>query len=214
MIRIFVIENDAPIIVSGLKRFFFPSRDGIDIIGFAETVEEAIEKTKPLEFDLFILDLWLDNKLPIQNFRTLKDHFPGKPVLIYTSEVASAWKQRMFQEGATGYLTKNTTRAEFKDAILKTANGERFFPATHRYLTPDLNPEVAVEEKYPLSPIHKEIIYLLSKGLSHKETATAMHLSLSGFEKTLQSLKIRYNIKNTLELVSMFNTIAKSAENP
>ena len=46
MIRLFVIEDHAAIIVAGLKRLFFASRDGIEVTGFATSVEEAIENAE------------------------------------------------------------------------------------------------------------------------------------------------------------------------
>jgi DNA-binding NarL/FixJ family response regulator len=117
MIRLFIIEDHSPIIVPGLKRFFSSSRDGINVAGYCNTVEEAIDKGNEYLFDIFILDLWLENRLPLQNFRLLKNHFKDKPIVIYTVEMSSAWRRLMLSEGAVAYITKNASRSEIKKAI-------------------------------------------------------------------------------------------------
>jgi DNA-binding NarL/FixJ family response regulator len=128
MIRLFIIEDHLTIIVSGLKRLFSHTKDGIEIVGTCETVENAIATAEVLAFDLFVLDLWLENRLPIQNIRLLKERFPNKPILIYTSEDSLTWKRSMLKEGATAYVTKKASRSELKSAIEKASNGEKYFP--------------------------------------------------------------------------------------
>ena len=74
MIRLYVIEDHSSIIVPGLKRLFYSSRDGINVAGASESVEAAILEADPDSFDIFIFDLWLKNKLPIQNIQELVKH--------------------------------------------------------------------------------------------------------------------------------------------
>ena len=59
MIRLFVIEDHATVIVSSFRFLFRPQRDGIHVAGFATTVDEAIANADPESFDLFILDLYI-----------------------------------------------------------------------------------------------------------------------------------------------------------
>src|SRR5450759_1827143 len=128
MIRLYVIEDHESIIVSGLKRMFYSSRDGIDIVGSSKSVEDTINHAKPEDFDIFILDLWLESRTPLQDMRALKQAFPEKHVMIYTSETAVAWKIRMFEEGALAFITKTADRAEIKTAIQYVAEGRAFYP--------------------------------------------------------------------------------------
>jgi DNA-binding NarL/FixJ family response regulator len=203
MIRLFIIEDHHTIIVSGFKRLFFPARDGIEVACFRSTVEEAIEQVDADSFDLIILDLWLENKLPADNLRNLRDHFPGKPVVIYTSESAFAWRQKMRDEGASAYITKNASRLEILTAIQKAVNGEVYFP-----LNLDEVPIIkgqgpaTIKGSNELTPVQKEILILLSKGLRHKEIAESINLSGSNVEKTLKRLRKTYDVKNNLELIT------------
>ena len=56
MIRLFTIE-DHPVIVTGLKNLFRPSRDEIEITGAASNVDEAVLRADPETFDIILLDL-------------------------------------------------------------------------------------------------------------------------------------------------------------
>ena len=71
MIRLFTIE-DHPVIVTGLRNLFRPSRDEIEIVGSASSVDELIQKGIQEEFDIFLLDLWIPDSHPIQNVKKLK----------------------------------------------------------------------------------------------------------------------------------------------
>ncbi|MEI6457155.1 MAG: response regulator, partial [bacterium] len=94
MIRLFVIE-DHPVIVTGLRNLFRPSRDGIEVAGSASGLAEALLKATPTGLDIFILDLWLGRSKPVENVRTLRAGFPGKPIVVYTSEISSAWRRKV-----------------------------------------------------------------------------------------------------------------------
>ncbi|MEI6898766.1 MAG: response regulator transcription factor [Bacteroidota bacterium] len=205
MIRLFVIEDHLTIILSGLKRLFYPARDGIEITGTSESVEDAISSADIRTFDLFILDLWLENRLPIHNFRQLKEHFPDKPVLIYTSEGSFSWKQRMLKEGAMAYLTKKATRAELKSAIEKSAKGEGYFPVDLEQITNETKDEGLNNEQNKLPPMQLEILQMMSIGLKQNDIGKALNISTSSIEKTLKALRVRFNVKNNLALFSLLN---------
>ena len=209
MIRLFIIEDHATIIVSGLKRLFSPARDGIEISGYSENVEEAIEKADINSFDIIFLDLWLENKLPLLNIRMLKKHFPGKPIIIYTSEDSYAWKQRMFNEGAIAYLNKRVKRAEIKAAVENAAKNESYFPVTMSQVTEKKNVGSDKKEKKILTPVRKEILVLLSKGYTHKAIAKHLCISESKVDKTLRTLRNKFDVNNNLELLLLLNVVEK-----
>lgn len=204
MIRLFVIEDHLAIIVSGLKRLFYSSRDGIEVTGASESVEEAIKMEDPDSFDIFIFDLWLENKLPVQNIKKLIEHFSDKHIIVYTSEESSVWKQRMFREGAMAYVSKKTPRSELKMIIEKVARGEKHFNI--KLEEPNQEQEKKDADIPPLeslTPVQQEIIRLLAKGLKHKEVAGIIKISTSSVEKTLNLLRDRFKVKNNLELISL-----------
>jgi DNA-binding NarL/FixJ family response regulator len=201
MIRIYLIEDHHVIIVSGFKRLFNASRDGIEVGGSSGNVEDVIARVSPDSFDILILDLWLENRMPIENIRRLKSHFPGKPIIIYTSETSYSWRQVMYREGAMAYLTKSATRQEIRSTLEKVSAGEKYFPLM---IDQVLGKEaVSGPESAPsLTPIQQEVVLLLRKGMTHKEIAAAIHTSVSNLEKMFKTLRDRFNVKNNIELLT------------
>ena len=126
MIRLFVIE-DHPVIITGLKNLFRPSRDEIEITDSAFNVDDAVQRANPELFDILLLDLWLPEANPLQNVKKLKDRFPGKPIVIFTSESSSSWQRKMFEAGVMAYLLKSADRYEIKTTLGKVFKGQIVF---------------------------------------------------------------------------------------
>jgi DNA-binding NarL/FixJ family response regulator len=202
MIRLFVIEDQATLIVSSLKYHFRPKRDGIIIAGFATSVEEAIKSADPEILGLFVLDLYIPGSLPIDNIRRLKEYFPDKPIAIYTGEKSIAWKNRMIYEGALTYITKDASREDIKVAIQKSAKGEVFYFGEAGLRDQKNTGENSSLEKIDITPLQHEIIWSLFEGKSHQEISDNVNLSRSKMEKILKNLRKSFKVKNNLELIN------------
>lgn len=203
MIRLFVIE-DHPVIVTGLRNLFRPSRDGIEVAGSANCLEEAVRTAAPSGFDIIILDLWLGSSRPVDNVRTLRAEFPGKPIIVYTSEISSAWRRKMMAEGVQAYLNKTAERLKIKEAIEKVAAGGRDFPDI---LNPNNSGEEFVineEELFFPTETQMELIKMLSRGLSLVEIAKARETSVINVSQIFHRLRSRFGAKSNPELIRIF----------
>lgn len=202
MIRIFVIE-DHPVIVTGLKNLFRPSRDEIEILGSAFTVDDAILKADADTFDVFLLDLWLPDANPLMNVKKLKEKFQGKPIVIFTSEDSSSWQRKMFEAGVVAYLLKSTNKFEIKSTLEKVVRGQIVFSGL---VEPDYEKKLATVlsgQKYHLTPNQHELVVLLSSGLTQQQIADAKKTSVSTVEKTLKHVRERCDAKNNAELIKI-----------
>jgi len=202
MIRLFVIEDHDAIIVAGLKRFFYGSRDGIEVTGHAKSVDEALASADPGNFDIFLLDLWLENRLPVDNIRALHRRFPSKPVIIYTSETSLVWKGKMQDEGASAYLEKSAARTEIKETIEVVAKGGNCYPHVMQIRASEMIPE-SPGRSQSLTPMQQAIIQMLARGFNHKEIARTIAISPSMLEKLLKSMRKQFSVKNNLELLAV-----------
>jgi len=200
MIRLFVIE-DHPVIVTGLKNLFRPSRDDIEIVDSANSVDEALNKADPSTFDVFFLDLWLPNAHPQLNVKRLKDKFHGKPIVIFTSEESSTWQRKMFEAGVMAYLNKSSSKFEIKSTLEQVVKGQIVFSGT---VEPDYEKKLAfvlAGEKFYLTPNQQEHVILLSKGWSQQQIADEKKISVSTVEKTLKLVREKCDAKNNTELI-------------
>ena len=126
MIRLLVIE-DHPVAVTGLRNMFRPLRDGIEISIFENSIDKVITNVKAENFDLIVLDLYLFSTDPLDNLNRLRTHFPGKPIVIFTSEESEDWQRKMFNAGVKAYIFKSASRKEIMGVILKVYEGKIVF---------------------------------------------------------------------------------------
>ncbi|MDP4282775.1 MAG: response regulator transcription factor [Bacteroidota bacterium] len=200
MIRIFSIE-DHPIIITGIRNLFRPSRDEIEVTGSANSVDEAIEKADITSFDIFMVDLWIPNSNPLHNVKRLRENFPGKPIVIFTSEDSSMWQRKMFEAGVMAYMLKNADKNEIKNTLEKVSAGRTVFsgfidPVNGARFRTNLS-----EPQYILTNNQKELVTMLAQGLNQQQIADKKGVSVSTIEKTLYHVRIRCNARNNAELV-------------
>jgi len=202
MIRLFTIE-DHPVIITGLRNTFRPSRDGIEIIGSADNVDKAVEIADPSSFDVFLLDLWIPGYQPLQNINKIKEHFPGKPIVMFTSEDSALWQRKMFEAGAMAYLLKNAEKNEIRLTLEKVSQGMTVFTGM---IEPEREKTFRAgfaDPKYILTPNQKEYVVLLSNGLTQQEIAEKKSLSISTVEKTIKNIRDKCKARNNAELVKI-----------
>lgn len=198
----FTIE-DHPVIITGLRNLFRPSRDGIEIVGSANHVDETILKADPDSFDIFLLDLWIPSSHPLQNVKRIKEKFPNKPIVIFTSEESMIWQRKMFEAGVVAYLLKTAEKAEIKATLEKVAKGLTIFSGVINPNEDEKFRATFAEPKYVLTPNQKELVVLLSNGLSQAAIAEEKKTSVSNVEKTLKHIREKCHAKSNVELIKI-----------
>jgi len=201
MIRLLVIE-DHPVIVNGLRNILRPSRDGIEITGFVQNPDEAVEKIDPGSFDIVLLDLWLHkDHPPLENVKKLKSAFPEKPIVIFTSEDTYMWKRKMFEAGVKAYLLKSAEKPEIKVTLEKVAEGQTIFEGIieQKFVAQKLS--VSDSAKHLLTENQIEIVKMLSNGMTQQKIADSKKTTLSNIEKTIKHIRDTVDAKNNTELM-------------
>lgn len=202
MIRLFVIE-DHPIIVSGLRNMFRPGRDKVEIAATAADLSDALKFEKSDDFDVILLDLWLPAGDPESNISVLMNRFPGKPIVIYTSESSFQWQRKMFKSGASAYLIKTADKTDIKATLERVSAGETVFS----YPIQQYNAKKAfLDSEYlsiGLTTDQQQIINLLSEGQSLKQIAGKQGKSVSSIEKALKQLRKKFEAESNVELVKI-----------
>jgi DNA-binding NarL/FixJ family response regulator len=206
MIRLFIIE-DHSLIVEGLRNRFRPSRDGIEIIGSAENVQQTVLKLKISEFDIFILDLWIPGSDPLENVKELNDKFPDKAIIILTYEDSPFWKQQMFDAGVKAYLTKNVDKGKLKKTIEQVFSGKVILQEPYQLEIYKVMNTDQLQKKYHLKPSEKQIAIWISSGMLQKEIAAKRGMTVWAIEKTLKKLRKQFNVRTNFELIHVLTML-------
>lgn len=202
MIKLFIIE-DHPVIVSGLRNMFRPSRDEIEITVTATSLNEALMRSPLADFNIILLDLWLPDGDPEDNFKTLVNKFSGKPVVVYTSEQSFRWQQKMFKAGVAAYLIKNADKTTIKSTLEKVHHGEIVY--SHTIEQYHAKKELLESGNQPagLTPDQQKVTSYLMEGLSLKQIADKQGRSVSAIEKMLKQLRLRFDANTNVELLKI-----------
>jgi len=148
-------------------------RAGHHVVGTADDAEAGealILRRRP---DVALVDLALPGKSGAEMTRSLLAEDPGMRIILYTGAADETQLLDALDAGAAGFALKSGDPEELEQAIITVAGGGD-------YLDPRLTPLLAKGRngrQKTLSPREREIMGLLSQGLSGEEAAQQLFLS-------------------------------------
>jgi two-component system, NarL family, response regulator DevR len=200
-VRVFIIE-DHNVIVTGLRSYFRPSRDPVEVAVHATDLPAAMD-VDPASFDIILLDLWLPQGDPLDNFRLLAKRFPGKPIVIYTAERSLHWQRNMFKAGAKGFLGKDARKAEIQSVLMRAVKGETVYSEMMTAYETRSVIEGFRDEKFGLSAEQQAILHLFIEGQSTKAIAAKLGRDRSTIDRSLRHIRKIFGVQTDVELVKI-----------
>ena len=178
-----VIVDDHPVFRDGLAGLLATLAD-VETVGSVGSAEEALEAVRTARPDVVLMDLNLPGASGVEATRRVLAEAPATAVLVITMVDDDDSVLAALQAGARGYILKGAGAEEISAAIRTVATGGAVFGAAiaHRLVTaPERRAPSAVEEG--LTAREREVLDLLANGLSNKQIARQLDLSL----KTIQN---------------------------
>lgn len=177
-VRIFLVD-DHTLVRSGIKRIL-ETQPGLCVIGEAGNGREALEKLAEAQADVLVLDLKMDGLDGIEVLRASKRAQPDLKVIVLTMHANREYVIRAMEEGASGYLLKDSAVQDLVAAIEAVGNGRAYFsPAIQQQLADRVREEGKGSDGLrSLTERERDVLRLLSAGLSSKEIAEALDISV------------------------------------
>ena len=186
MTKILVVDDHA-VVRDGVKRMF-NEQPGTVAFGEASTSHEAIKLVSEQDWDIVVLDLALGERSGLEVLQELKKLRPKLPVLILSMYAEEQYARRAFEAGASGYITKECTRAELVGAITTVLHGRKYVsPTLAELLVIDLERGTAQALHETLSTRELEVMCLIAWGKTVSEVANILALSV----KTISTYRVR-----------------------
>ena len=148
--------------------------DDLQIIGEAESGEQAISTTVDLVPDVVLMDLSMPGIGGVEATRRILEQQPQVKVVVLTSFADQERVTDALAAGAIGYLLKDCDSRELLAAIRSAALGHApLDPRVARALLPSTTPSV----QETLSVRELQVLRLLAKGLANKQIGRALGIT-------------------------------------
>lgn len=193
--RVFLIDNHA-VVRQGL-RLLVDSQSDMHVVGDSERGRGAVEAVSAVGgADVVVLDISMPDTTGLQVAIELREALPAIKIVALTRHAEKAYVQRMLQNGANGYVLKQTVGDVLFEAIRTVMRGGTY-----------LDPAVAgkmFESALPLrgavsadvTSREREVLTLVAWGHTNKEIASILGITI----KTVESHKT--NAMHKLEIGS------------
>lgn len=199
-----LIVDDHPIVRQGLRRLIDQEED-LDVCGEAETVREARAAIRERRPDALIVDISLKQGDGLELVRDVRAQYPTLPILVLSMHDETIYAERMLSAGANGYIMKQAASDQFLAAVRRVLDGGIYLSDTvsnsmiQKFTSGGAH--VSANPIDRLSNREIQILHLIGKGLSTREAAEALDLSIKTVESHRQRIKKKLNLTTGTQLV-------------
>lgn len=190
-----LIVDDHPLVIEGIKTLLLQHKS-VTVAGSAVNASEALKILKETTVDIIFLDVNLPDINGIELCKIIKTDYPAIHCLALSTFNDRSYVSKMIQNGASGYLLKNSTREELFEAIDKIDDGGI-------YLNLELQPKTysRFEAKPILTRREKEVLFEIAEGLTNQQIAEKLCISITTVSTHRQNLMLKLEANNTAVLI-------------
>jgi DNA-binding NarL/FixJ family response regulator len=168
----------------------------IAVVGEASTAEEAIRLAGELQPRVIVMDCAMPGTSGVTATRTILQEHPEIAVLMLTMHSEGTLVRQALEAGARGYILKDALDLDLASAVHRVAAGEKV-------LDPKLSKQVGLkgERGHGLTPRELEVLQLICEGLSNRDIAARLDLSVNTVAVHRANIMNRLGVHKTAELV-------------
>jgi len=198
------LVDDHPLVRQGLAQIINGETD-LEVIGEAEDASKALHLIETKQPDLVIVDISLRGNNGLELIKNIKAILPNLPILVFSMHDETVYAQRALRAGARAYVMKQESADKILLAMRRIIDGDIY--VSHRVADQVLQQLVNGKAAGNESPIDRlsdrelEVIQLIGKGLSTREIASNLNLSVKTIESHRAHIKEKLNLRNATELV-------------
>ncbi len=199
-VRILIAEDHA--VVRQAMRVMLEMEPELSVVGEAQDGGEALTLAEQLKPDLVLMDIRMEGMDGVEATRRLRQDHPDIGILVLTGFGEDAVLLKAVEAGAHGFLLKDSSALEVKDAILRVVDGESL-------VTPSLLRKLLDEfahrerEAHPahdeLTPREMEVLEALARGLSNEAIAKELVISQKTVKTHLGSIFSKLHVEGRVQ---------------
>ncbi|KMQ69278.1 LuxR family transcriptional regulator [Chryseobacterium sp. FH2] len=194
------IVDDHPIVIEGLKTMLAHHQifNVIEAFTCGSQIISFIQKNK---VDIILLDITLPDDNGIELCKKIKLISPHTSVIMFSNRSERSIIMRCIQNGASGYLLKNTPIAELIESINNVLSGNIVFCSETKQIINKPSPNELIIPR--LTKREKQILQLIAKGKTSIIIAEELFLSPLTVDTHRKNLLQKFQAKNSTELITL-----------
>lgn len=171
----------------------------------ADSASQALNLAASRELDLVLSSLSLPDKSGLELLKDLQVYHPDLPVLVVSAHDESLYAERALRAGGRGYLMKRESARMLLKAVRQVLSGQIFvsekMSSTILEIFSGQGRAVARSLTECLTDREFEIFQLIGRGLSAREMASQLHLSVKTVEVHRANLRRKLSLKSGFDLL-------------
>jgi DNA-binding NarL/FixJ family response regulator len=205
-----LLADDHLLVRNGIKSLL-EEESYLHVVGEAANGKEALDLAKKIHPDLLIIDVRMPVMDGIEAVSHLKNYAPDTKAIVLSMHDSEEYILKSIKAGASGYLLKDTGKAEFLKAIKTFYQGGKYFSGdisnviVTNYLentVPKERPKPSIDNAAKLTRKEIEILHFILSGMTNTEISDRLGKSKRTIETHRFNLMKKMNVKNLIELSS------------
>ena len=183
-------------LAQGLKSLL---QEEFELLGTAGNGEELVDATFRLNPDVILVDI----SMPVLNgfdaVRRIRQQGNEARIIFLTMHDDATLLAEAFRCGASGYILKQAAGEELMTAIKEVAQGNNYVPPLVTRLPTE--PLTEAPQRTTITPRQREVLELISRGLTMKEIAAELNISTRTAESHKYEMMQTLGVETTAELI-------------
>ena len=176
-----VIADDHTVVRQGI-RGVLEDLDGVEVVAEASDGEAALAAVRDHVPDVVVLDVSMPKRTGLDVARELRDEGSPTRVLILSMHDDPEYVLQAVRAGADGYVLKDASPSEIRDAVIAVERGAEYFTArVTQQLSVGLRQEIEAEQLRAriesLTKRETEVLLLVAEGLTNRAIGDKLEIS-------------------------------------
>lgn len=198
-----IIADDHEVVRVGL-RALLASDDNIELVGEAASGREAVARAKELRPEIILMDLAMPLLNGMEATRQILHDCPRIKIIALSSYSDREHVRQAMAAGACGYLLKGMAPGDLIGALYQVHEGRKYFspPIAEELIERERHePPMRNGAEIELTMREAEVLQLIAEGMTNKQVAQELNLSIKTIEKHRHALMDKLELDNVAELV-------------
>ncbi|MEQ8908317.1 MAG: response regulator transcription factor [Vicingaceae bacterium] len=201
MIKVIVVD-DHQMFIDGIEELI-KSMPDVEVVGEANNGVDLIDLLSKQAADVILMDVNMPKMDGYEATKKVAADYPESKVIMLTMHDSSQYIQKLIKAGASGYILKNTGKAELQEAIETVAKGENYYSqtVTQRIMEGLQKKEKQKSSQVELTEREKDVLKLIAEEFTTHEIADKLCISHHTVESHRKNLIAKLGVRNIAGLV-------------